>query len=61
MCFSPPIRNDPKKKHINIFWPPAQFRDNPPNLFMFMCFSFPDIREKRLISLREKRARRTIK
>ena len=30
-----------KKKHINKFLAPTQSRDNPANLFMFMCFSFP--------------------
>ena len=40
--FSPsPIRNDPKK-HINKILAPTQSRDNPANLFMFMCFSFPE-------------------
>ena len=47
MCFSPPIRNDLKtsgdsEKNINNFLTPAQSRDNPANLFMFMCFSFPE-------------------
>ena len=44
MCFFSPIRNDPKKKkrkHINNFLAPTQSRDNPANLFMFMCFFFP--------------------
>ena len=31
------IRNDPKT-HINKFLPPTQTRDNPGNVFMFMCF-----------------------
>ena len=40
--FFSPIRNDPKK-HINKILPPTQSRDNPANLFMFMCvFSFPE-------------------
>ena len=41
--FFSPIRNDPKKKkHINKFLAPTQSRDNPANLFMFMCvFSCP--------------------
>ena len=39
--FSPPIRNDPKKKHINKNLAPTQSRDNPANLFMFMCSFFP--------------------
>ena len=42
MCFFSPIRNDPKK-HINNFSAPTQSRDNPANLFMFMCFFFPCI------------------
>ena len=25
---------------MNNFWAPIQSRDNPANLFMFMCFSF---------------------
>ena len=29
-----------KKKHINKILAPTQSRDNPANLFMFMCFSF---------------------
>ena len=29
-----------RKKHINKFLAPTQSRDNPANLFMFMCFSF---------------------
>ena len=39
--FFSPIRNDPKKTHKKKILPPAQSRDNPANLFMFMCFSFP--------------------
>ena len=31
------------KKHRNKFSPPTRSRDNPPNLFMFMCFSFPEM------------------
>ena len=27
---------------INLFLTPTQSRDNPPNLLMFICFSFPD-------------------
>ena len=30
-------------KHINNILLPTQSWDNPENLFMFMCFSFPDI------------------
>ena len=30
-----------RKKHINKFLAPTQSRDNPANLFMFMCFFFP--------------------
>ena len=37
--FFSPIRNDPKK-HINNFLAPIQSRDNPANLYMFMCFFF---------------------
>ena len=39
--FFSPIRNDPKK-HINKILAPTQSRDNPANLFMFTCFSFPE-------------------
>ena len=42
MCFLP-IRNDPKK-HKNKILTPTQSRDNPANLFMFMCFFFPILR-----------------
>ena len=33
-----PKRNDPIKKQINKCLAPTQSRDNPANLFMFMCF-----------------------
>ena len=33
-----------RKKHINKFLAPAQSRDNPANVFMFMCFSFPELK-----------------
>ena len=33
------IGNDPNKKTHKQHLPPAQSRDNPANLFMFMCFS----------------------
>ena len=36
------IKNDRTKKHINKILPPTHSRDNPANLFMFMCFSFPE-------------------
>ena len=36
----------PEKKHINNFLAPTQSRDNPANLFMFMCFSFPEYKRK---------------
>ena len=44
--FSPPKGMTRRKKthtHINTFLapPPPQSRDNPANLFMFMCFFFP--------------------
>ena len=32
-----------RKEHINKCLPPTQSRDNPANVFMFMCFSFPEI------------------
>ena len=31
-----------RKKYIKKIWAPTQSRDNPANLFMFMCFSFPE-------------------
>ena len=31
-----------RKKHIHKFLAPTQSWDNPANLFMFMCFSFPE-------------------
>ena len=31
------MRNDPEK-HINIFLPPTQSWDSPPNMFVFTCF-----------------------
>ena len=40
LCVFSPIRNE-KKKHINKFLAPTQSRDNPANLFMFMCVFFP--------------------
>ena len=36
------IGNDPKNTHTHKFLTPAQSQDNPPNLFMFMCLSFPE-------------------
>ena len=42
MCFFSPIRNDPKKTHHKQLSAPTQSRDNPANLFMFTCFSFPE-------------------
>ena len=39
--FSPP-QGMTWKKHINKCLAPTQSRDNPANLFMFMCFSFPE-------------------
>ena len=42
MCFFSPIPNDPKENK-NKFLPPTQSRDNPANLFLFMCFSFPEL------------------
>ena len=42
MFFSPKGNDPKKKKHINKFLAPTQSRDNPENLFMFMCFSFPE-------------------
>ena len=49
LCVFSPTRNDlsppqgmTPKKHMNEFLTPAQSRDNPANLFMFMCFSFPE-------------------
>ena len=41
MCFSPPTRNDPKETHKQIF-ATRPVRDNPANVFIFMCFSFPE-------------------
>ena len=41
MCIFSPIRND-LTKHINKILSPAQSQDNSANLFMFMCFSFPE-------------------
>ena len=38
MCF--PQKEWPEKKHINKFLAPTQSRNNPTNLFMFMCFFF---------------------
>ena len=38
--FSPP-KEMTRKKHINKFLAPTQSRDNPANLFMFVCFLFP--------------------
>ena len=40
MCFLSPMRNDPPK-HINKILLPTESCDNPPDLFMFVCFLFP--------------------
>ena len=39
-----------RKKHINKFLAPTRSRDNPANLFMFMCFFFPRIKVNGLFS-----------
>ena len=47
-----------QKKHINKFLAPTQSRDNPANLFMFMCFFFPwkkNAQKKARISLKRKK------
>ena len=42
MCFLFPPQGMTPKTHINMFLPPTQSRDNPPNLlFVYMCFFFP--------------------
>ena len=41
LCVFSPPKGMTRKKHINNILPPAQSQDNPANLFMFMCFSFP--------------------
>ena len=40
LCVFSPPKGMTRKKHINKILAPTQSRDNPANLFMFMCFFF---------------------
>ena len=37
-----PVEKDPQNQHKQNLLP-AQSQENPPNLFMLMCVSFPDV------------------
>ena len=57
---SSPPEGATSKGHINIVLPPTQSLDNPPHLFMFMCFSFPDFRRVLSGSVRDTPSYRAI-